>query len=1544
MPSINDFMENNRRSIQQAIEFTYDVFGNKAPHAFEVSEYIPPEGSAAPQDLFRVTTFDTYQNRNEGKAFSFLLGFDKQSRPYLYEKATYQETTPGVLPVNENPKGNFLYEWEKRSPGSRSTPSAVVSPLQHIMLLASSVYSGEPGSPRDTEKLKNRSPGDLWQTAREFGSRVRDVSGKEVKIPGIPYSIKSGESSAKELDDLMSYGPVVSVQNTRKDVYNAEYLAEEKARSEASAGRIPGLPRENYALDIISSTHRITTAESIGYRNPIDNSISALTKSPTKAAHILKRPYNPLMIFSGNKKAWTVKNENDYVEQTAVMREGDPTGRQLVMNALVPLIGAEGSRASGSSHFRAPSGLMKEITSHGKRARLEATFRSTLDMPIEGLSGPEDLFYQSEGKTKFRIDIADRFTEEGLEKRNVIGPGSRVRVADVVGRSGGRTNRTPLSVSTKERHTAVLGKSMYLPLEWLDDDKTKGFIDDTLIPALREQGIQPEFRSASADKHGRRAVILSLDVAQGEPLALKNATKATNSPIPGNMYGLWHKSQSGRMSLYSDADAIIPFKNPVGVMWSAFSVADRNRQKEMLYAVAGKNNETRSQIDKYYEGLEEGQVPSMSVLSERMGVGGPMELLEQMTENVIGRKQIVKRMMEGGVPLLDNAELKRQRENFQKYGIARDYGYVAIGEFTEETKNDFIEMGVRNLLKYQDEMKPEGSRKITEAKARALVASAYHFTPGAKLSGGQQLWQGFELQEVIRGKMGFNPIAEMSGIAREKNAETESALLATGNSDIVEFKKRTRPEMGATQYALHEMLTAISATNQKEGIAGKYIHVSDRKTGGLNWNKEEFINTLSMLEAESSSPLEALNKLQKITEKQFGAGLGLEFNTESGKVFLPDLQAIQRLDSDTAVLSSGEENEVEKSSVARLPDRVMKIMGNLAYGEDEYESIASYERLAAGYLKSGNLEKTAMGIYSPYETNTLLKPGQIFLSNEAIQRYFKIMGGNEFNSGEFMKYLNMFLEPIIGVVERQPHIAAAIARGEFGSIAPSEVLTEDNSEVGEHIAEVRRESGIRGMDIVASPYLASVLGDSDADKFGLYLAIGRATGDTGKFISMIAGLTPEERKKRVTKILDEQGPEVQEKTMEYFFGGGQPDPLALEKYPALYNQVSYMMDIMHGERKDSIVGKTIAKHLGENWKEIGEKASGQKTKAMADTHNQLLRRVQSAGMALGMEPLTYMHGMAAIGTKFSQAAVDQEYESQALVKMFKGAFLSDDNGHLNIMFDKGNKLLGNDADFKGFRWSKEATIDKVLTNIVGTLMKTDDLTARDYAFLFGNYSEGSTYYDKDNKVQFRGGRSQLNKKNVTTEEAAEIADSQIKYYEEKLVPRFQEVLDAPTEERAGLLEKMRRGGLISEKSLAGIGLLSRLSEYMEGKLTGSEDNQAEAKHFKAIAGATGVDLEGNLYSRVVTASKDIFEILKGDKNSPGMGAWKYAGTFAATARNFAKLGITHNPVIQDWMKFWGGAHGLYYDYDDKGNATLKTMIGNKAISSEIGRASCRERV
>lgn len=1530
MPSLNDYTTNHIRQIGQAIDFVKsNVFVKRLSPQFDIEEFVPPEGSNAPGNMFVVTTYSSKQGREQGDFFKKIIGFDANDMPYIYEKPTYSRVTPGVVLGNADPqKGPALVTLERQEslrPGQRGT--SYLNPLQHIFSVLGSVYGGFPGNPEDPEELfENLNAEQRAGTAISYGAKILTPYGKEIVIPGMPYSTKAGESSSQEIQDLTRGGPLLAIMNVRSNVFNDLENTEDTVQKLARAGQVGGLPPMAYGVDRVTKTHRLASPESIGYYNPITGETSAFTSSPTKAAHIGKRPYNEMMIFSGDKKAYSVESEQHYVEETATLRQGDVRGKQLVMRTLIPLIGAEGSRASGSAHWQAPEELLREVRSHGKRAQLEATFRSTLNMEIDNVLSPEDLFVEVGGTKQFRFQMADRFTEAGLKKRNVIGAHSNVRVADFIGYKEGRVEKTPLNVTTKERHSAVLGKSLYLPVEWLDNPDYKAIIENSVMPAAKELGLQIEYRTTTSNKNQGRPVSLSLDVAQGEPMALKNWSKATNTPIDRGMMGLWRPGANGNLVLEKAVDAIMPFKSREGVMWSAFRIADRKRQKTMLYSLADKNTEKKKIINEYYSKLEEGSAPSLDVLGERLGIGSSLEVLEAMSDKILGGRNetIVKKIGPSGVPIIDEQVLAKQQRAQAKYGIGRDWGYAPVGKFTEETRTSFINTAISNLVKYNS---------MTEERARAAVDVAYKFIPGKTLKDGTRLWQGFEIQEAALGDVAQNPISEMSGEAKEKNAIVESQLLASGNKDIVEFRDRTRQERNQTQKALDALADSFSATDQKAGKAGRYVHVTDEATdpNGLNWNRQDFLSMLDSANANSRTPVEALEVMRKTIEDKFGRGLGIDVNTPfEGKVFFPRLEAIQRLDSDATVLNEGDETEVSRESIARLPNRIMNAMYETAQGIDTTGARASYERLSRKFMKSENLEKETMGIYSPYETNTMLQPGEIWLSKEALQRYYKIMGGNEHNTGELKKYLEMFLGPQLAVAQRQPNIAHPNQAG-YGSVAPFKVLTGyDKGGVGGEIQADREATGFRGMDVVASPELAEMLGDSDADKFGVYLAVGKALGgNTGEWLSMMGGLSSEERHARLQRVVDEQAPEIQTKIMEYFFGGGKPNKLALEKSPTALNQTLYLRDLLHGDRAESVWNKGPTKELNAVLAEKVQHASEQKQKAMGDTHNQLIRRLESAGMAVGLEPKAYYNAMAAIGTKFGQAAVDQGYQAQTFVKLLKMGFLSERDGQLGISFGVSKNLSGEEDFQGGLRWNSQVSFNQNIGRIANILMETDkSLTARDLAYMFGDVSEKS-YKNAEKFLRLRKGAK------LSQEESNALGENQIEWYETDVMPRFEAIMKLPMDQRGEAINDLVRGGVIGERSIMGVAIKERLGEYLQNKDASKNPEDIEkGQRIRNAAGKEGIDLEGTLYAPNIRAGSDVFEILKGDKNTTGLGAWKYAGNFAASAKNWADVGIADNPVIQHLMKFWGGMHGLFYGEDESGNTVVKSALTNKIISND----------
>jgi len=686
--------------LRSAETFFRDLFGEMTAFHIESSVFEPPEGSRIPQGLRQVKISTSARAAEKGDYFSFLIGFRGET-PYIYEKETYQPTSPGYLPVNEDPKkGPKYYEF-----GSGESAVNVLDALQHIFTLHIGAIVGRPGGAID-EELENMDIFKRVTTARQKGT-VITVGGREVNIAPMPFYVKPEESSAREIDQLMAGGPIIGLQNVRSSVFNAAPVAEEETVVDAVAGRIKGLTRDFYGIDATSKTHRLAKPTLIGYENA-DNTVSAFTDSITKGAHILNRPTNPLMIFSG-KKATPVPDVQSYREQTAVMERGDPVHKQLVLKSMSPVL--PGGAQEGAGPYRAPEDLLKIVRSYGKHARLEATFRSIIDSPIYGFKNPQDLIYtDEEGAEHLRFEIADRFLPENLAEENVIESASTFRIADFLGKRGGHLRREAVTGTTKQRHYAVENTIITLPLEWYNDPEQKKYMEETLFPMLKGAGFgQIEFRPTEKDRRGTRSVSIGLNVLQGDTVSLKNQTKVTNVAMPKDAMALWQLAEGGNLVLDKSADAFVPFKTPEGVMWSRFNVASKKEQMEMLFSmVKEKDVETKKAIKEYYRNLGD-QPAAMAELAPILGVTGPMPLLEKMTGAILGRKRVLVQLDRNGNPVIDETVRAKQDRAYEKYGIGRSYGYAPFGYFTEETQKLFVEDTVRNLIKHA----PRGT-KLTE--------------------------------------------------------------------------------------------------------------------------------------------------------------------------------------------------------------------------------------------------------------------------------------------------------------------------------------------------------------------------------------------------------------------------------------------------------------------------------------------------------------------------------------------------------------------------------------------------------------------------------------------------------------------------------------------------------------------------------------------------------------------------------------------------------------------------------------------------------------
>ena len=1490
--------------VDEGIQFVKDLLGKNTPLIISQEEYIPPVGSHAPSGMRVVTASKSPKDMESGNYFKFIMGFHGE-KPFLYGSETYQSTTPGFLPVNANDALNYkYYQFDKTR-----NPSAVLNPLQHIFALVGGAIVGRPGGMNDMDEIDKTRYDKLWRISLSYGVEISDATGRPVRIGGIPLALRGAESSARERIEAMGAGPVIGLQNVPKGVHDIEGITMRAARADATAGKIPGLPRDIYALDTISETKRLTTAETIGVPMA-SGGYSSLTNTPTKAAQIGKRPYAPIRAVS-KTRMFEPPEDPAWRQETAVFAEGDPRGKQLVVKGMIPTIGSGSISGEAISSVMLPSRFLNKIRGVENKAMLEATFRSTIDVPIE-LRRPEDLFYQTEsGESKLRFQLANEFTPNKLERKNLIQAGSTVRIGDLVGMEKGNIDRKALLVSTNNRHVGVESVVATFPLEWTNSSASKKFVETTLIPALQAQGVtQFEYKATPENDGGVRAMSIGLNVLQAEPMSFKNYTKSTNMPLPRGMMGLWREGKSGNLELEASTEAVIPFKSAEGAIWSAFRIASGAQQKKMLQSL-NLSMEQKKGLKTYYRGLEEGQPASINSIAQVLGYESGVHVLEAMRYSILGTKNIVKKIDKSGQIIVDQEVAAQQQKMFEKYGISRDYGFLPVGEFTEKTKNYFIEGAVRNLLKHTP-------YNITEQEARVLTDAAFTFLPGEKLRGGQQIYQGFALQEVIRAKeIAINPEIEWFGKARDSYDYIDHIMGAAGKGDIVEFRKRTKQESGATERALDELSKSFSNTLRGNSPPGAYIHIGDESTNieGRRLSRTDFTSILATIQASEGGSAGALEKLNTEMRNMFGDGdFGFEFALGKKRAYLPSISAVQRIDADTLNIDPGEDSEIQDRSLARLPQRFIRTARGLAAGDDvSFESgVDMIRRVAKTYLRSDNLTKTPYGIHSKYEGNTLLEPGQVAILDPGLRSLYQISGGDIHDVKSLQSYFNTFIGGAVGIGTRQPRIGQIAGPHGTASTGLYQILTQGNSDVVAKIAKQAEAAGIRSQNIIMSPEQANIMGDFDADALEVYVAIGRATGEPGKFVNAIGGMTAEEKFQYTKQLLKEQGPEVQEKAMEYMMQG---EDLALKKSPTMLNRMNYLWQLSGRAPDSSLWAKSPYHDVGPEFVDKTANASYQKNFAMGGTHNQLIRRLMSAGIALNLEPKTYYSAMTGIGTKYSQLAVDQEYAPQSLVNALQGAFLSQsEGGGLQVSINTSKAKFG-DAKFVPVPWNEKNPFGNVVGAFGAVMMESDDLSARGMAQLFG---------------QIKGARSAR----LSPDESISLADRQIRQWED-LIPEFESMKKMGLGDRIIRMNQLVAEGKIGEDSEFGVALKSRLGEHYEGhKTSTSLVRQNKAAKIEAGAAVSDIDLQNELFNTKISNATNIFQILKGTKNLNDLGNWQDPAAFAGMAYGFAKQGIQDNPLVQSIMQQWGPYHGLTFQNNPTGNGVqLVSTDTNKVINT-----------
>ena len=1466
-------------------------------------------GSSEPENLFDVYVAKSAGKYEAGDYGVMTVGF-MNNQPYVYGSETYSTTTPGVLPVNVLPDAPLLYNVGANNEN-------VMSPGEHIGALAAMALYGNPGG---SKQQKTRTMQEKLATALNIGGTL-DIRGRNVHLPGLPVAITPNMSSA-ELQSL-TIGPQLAPQS-RKGIFGEEESAYDRLMQKANANGVAGLYSDVYTVqDFRGGPQRLVPSRAFGFVSPLGKT-EAFTANPLKSPVSDRRESAPLIeVFKGHARPL---ESSLYYTNSGVMNRGDVPQPQLHLNAIVPL--TELPNQSGMGFVNMPYELRQQL--EGRKSHVEAGYYSQKGIDIMGVNRPQDLYYtDAEGNQRLRLSIRNQFLPGNIQNRNTIPAGTTKAIADFAGREGDQIRRKRLDITTGERPFSVINTSLTIPEKWISDESSRRFVEETLAPELQQMGVGLNYAASKRDDFGY-TLKLSAVGYQHEGAAFKGgiSSKITGSPMETTAVGLWEPGSTGNLALKSQADAIIPVKNINALMWGIVRGLDPNKQKDLLIQSMKNEPGDKRKITEYFNNLNGGDLV-LSDLASELGMG-PIDLVTRMTKGIVGSTPII-----SGNRKVNQRELAQQEENYQKFGIGRSVGFIPFDIFTSETKKQYIAQAASVLQK-------EG---LTKAQAMKRINATMRFEQGKTLEGGLETFVGYQYGEVIRSKdTPVNAVIEWSGVSRDTLNSTVDAMMLQGNTKLAEFLNARPQEFSTTQRALRSTMAARSDTLQGEGQIGKYIRVSDETASvdpATRTINPKYLNTLiGQYSTTNASPAEVLEKVNQSLSNSFGSDkFGLEIVGPKGKgsAFIPALSSVKTLDELGEALDVNAENELQLTSVGRYSERTLSTLSNMLSGNPaDYEQgrnqlLKQYSQ----YLKSPNIEKTEVGIYGAFSGTGLLKPGEIFLTQNELQRYYRIAGGDINNKAEFGKYMNLFKGGVFGVAERQPKPNVGV-EGLPGSVFQFSVLTAMNDPRGAYIQKLLDQSGIRTQGIVTSTSERATFGDLDADKFGITLALARNLGGdnaSGVWSKFTGGATnASELNANIQKVLASRSPEQQQKAFDTVFEGMKGGSLEFD--PFSKNIRDYFGALFGNENAETLLRKkslTALLDMGPEWQKANENANFQKKVAMGSTYNQLLRRPKSAGMALGYEPATTQRIIDKLGTKSYQSAIDQKYDPQQLVSMLQGAFISPQGQSLAIKY---NQTAKGDPKFTrgNLPLSQTNDMNDVMVGMAANLMYSgDNLTAYNYATLFGQMP-----------------KELIGAQGLSARQSNDLVKKQSAFFD-TLTTKFQSILDAPADKRGALLRELKESGELGAESIAGYALGSRLYEHYSGKIKSSMGSSAssqksaeQVEKIKSIASNMGINIDEMLDK--YSPASNLFEIFKGDENSPDLGSWKDPVNFASMATSWMERGIHNDPTVQQIMKIYGEPHGLSYGTDKSGKPILRSSSTKRIIRNQEDLNQYRETI
>jgi len=924
---------------------------------------------------------------------------------------------------------------------------------------------------------------------------------------------------------------------------------------------------------------------------------SAMTETWLKHKHIGGlRPSHQLYAY-GKEGAAPLEAPGIY-ELPSITNEvtTEPSVRGLRMQAIVPMTMMPAQ--SGMGQFWLGKQLKEQLSSQGQTLRVASTGRETV------MLGGGDI------KT---------ILESGLTvDKSLIGkplePGKRIAFGSIG--TGAGMEPMELGFTASQQRSIITGYTLHInPEEMLDEGRQAAIEQYAEKLGIR---ISPSLEATEKPYIAAETQLLSEPALKVDPFKVQINAPALYAD-PEEYYRM--KTSGG----YLPYNILAESKSYESLLWSSMKsmpTAGENNLYDYLRYIFP---ESAKGISAYEQGLA-GERPTATGLAGAVGAdksGTPAGML----------KEAALRTFQYTSPMAD-IDIQRNVELLNRFSIGRVGGVVPVEQYTKEAKQEFIETSIQALMSETVEGQPGISRK----EAEALVKQQYQWRHEGK--GIYRL--SVNVPEAIYAPVHAQFVPEMVGVGSTQGLEAMS-LRSQGFFDAADYLTRNKERI-FRQTPSADAIRQIQRSWQYTQ-AGKMPDLSETILVG-----EGGIDPQDIINAQQG--FKDMNDWQRL--RSLGETINKLAGRKEGQPNLP----IHFLSQGTTI--------AHPLSFARLETDELELLKSLGFGMTTGSYLST--KMLPSYFELANAEGTGRpnqklrarvlglqeqflgseliyksrggGIFAHATLSNLLMPGKEYMSEEGVERMYRIMGGTaDIGSKDYWNFVRTF-HGSFGTASRPPYTASG-SEGVPGAIQAKQILTPFGKRGGgivADLAETYRQHGLPMPELIASALEGASQIDADKDpRMWLSLMYGEQVGGKMRWNRFIPNNAPKgEYEDFMRRVAAQNAPMAQIAAMRGFYAGGT----FMQQMP-LFEQIQGFF--LGAEGRWGLGPSSTATTQASKLPEALEKITLSKERGMGTVYNVYGRRGWVAAADLGAPDIWTAGALDVTKTSEYSEAVDMRY-------------------------------------------------------------------------------------------------------------------------------------------------------------------------------------------------------------------------------------------------------------------------------------------------------------